>query len=305
MKKILITGSNSFTASHFIQYLKRIQNIELVGMDKNISKNIKEYQVDLLNYGKVYDVISKEKPNYIIHLVGLNKDKNPINFYKSNLFTTINLLESIYQNRLLDTKILLISSSAVYGIPGNKVVNENDIPRPINYYGNSKLSMEEIAFQYIRNFNLKINIARPFNAIGNNQPESFVISSFIKKLLDIKINKKSPIIKVGNLMVKRDFIDVDDLADAYWKILQLSYFGEIYNIGSGKSIGIDEVLGKIINLMEIDVKIEIDKNIFRNNDIPDLVSDISKIKKIGWKPKVFLDNSLENIISNYLKRGIS
>jgi GDP-4-dehydro-6-deoxy-D-mannose reductase len=301
MDKILITGSNSFTAKHFIQYLNRYENIELVGIDRILSKNIKEYKVDLLDYKKVSEVILKERPNYIIHLAGLNKDNDPINFYKSNLFTTINLLESVYRNQLLNTKILLISSSAVYGISSQNEVRETDITAPINFYGNSKIAMEFVAYQYIRNFNLKVNIVRPFNAIGRDQPESFVIPSFIKKLLDIKFNEKQSIIKVGNLTTKRDFIDIDDIVDAYWKILQLDYFGEIYNIGSGKSIGINKVLEKLINLIDVEVKIEIDKNILRKVDIPNLFADISKIKKIDWKPTISLDKSLENMI-NYNKQ---
>ena len=301
MDKILITGSNSFTAKHFIQYLNRYENIELVGIDRILSKNIKEYKVNLLDYKKVSEVILKERPNYIIHLAGLNKDNDPINFYKSNLFTTINLLESVYRNQLLNTKILLISSSAVYGISSQNEVRETDITAPINFYGNSKIAMEFVAYQYIRNFNLKVNIVRPFNAIGRDQPESFVIPSFIKKLLDIKFNEKQSIIKVGNLTTKRDFIDIDDIVDAYWKILQLDYYGEIYNIGSGKSIGINKVLEKLINLIDVEVKIEIDKNILRKVDIPNLFADINKIKKLGWAQIISLEESLENMI-NYNKQ---
>ncbi len=296
MKKILITGSAGFSGRHFKQYLQSFDDVEVTGIDINSSPERNEIQCDLLRLEEIERIMKKIRPDYIIHLAGINKCDDFRQYYYLNLFTTINLLEAVVINNLLNSRILVISSSAVYGLSSSLKVKENDPLNPITFYGNSKLAMESIVFQYIRNYNLRINVARPFNIIGTGQPKTLVVSAFLDRLSKIKSKKAPSVLKVGNLSAIRDFIDVRDVVRAYWKILNTDISGEIYNIGTSLPTRVETILSKLIRLIKVDVKIEYDRSKIQKHDVPRQVADTSKISKLGWKPQIELDESLEKLV---------
>jgi GDP-4-dehydro-6-deoxy-D-mannose reductase len=255
--------------------------------------------MDLLNPGGLTGILVKEKPDYLVHLAGVNKSEHFRDFYEGNVFTTIHILEDLVAAGMFDTKILLISSSAVYGRSKVKKVDEQAEVKPVNYYGSSKLAMEEAVVQFIENHNLKISIARPFNLIGPGQSTEFALPSFIRQLCGVKYLDQPPLIRTGNLDGKRDFLDVTDAVSAYWKILNLGKTGEIYNIGSGLAVSINDVLDRLIRAMNLRVKHEIDKTRIQHNQIEELASDNGKLEALGWKPEKSLDESLKAMIVYY------
>ena len=199
MKKILVTGSTGFTGRHLIRYLKQIQNLEVVGLDIRSDTETRFCKVDLLDPDNTRSVLEIERPDYLIHLSGLNKSENAEDFYKLNVFSTINVLDGIVGNNLLNSKLLFISTSAVYGRISDRVVSESSQTNPVNFYGSSKLSMETVINQYTTNFNLSTYIVRPFNLVGPGQNIEFVIPSFINQLLKIKHGLSEPVLHTGNL----------------------------------------------------------------------------------------------------------
>jgi GDP-4-dehydro-6-deoxy-D-mannose reductase len=292
MQKILITGSGGFTASHLIPFLKQINNLELVGIDQRPGGLIPEHELDLLDANAIDQFIKGIKPDKVIHLAAITKSDNFQDFYKINVFATINMLQSIINNGLMNTRILIISSSAVYGNSPAKLLSEDHNLRPINFYGNSKVAMEQAALQYYRNFGLKLNIVRPFNIIGSGQPLYFVVPAFAHQLNTIKYKHAEPVIKVGNISPSRDFIDIHDVIRAYWLILNNECAGEIFNIGSSKAVKIETMLLKLIDLLGIKVEIQQDEKRLRKHEIPEQIADISKIKKLGWEPIITFEETL-------------
>ncbi len=299
MKKILVTGSAGFSGKHLMKYLQSFKYLEVIGVDKN---NIAgDIQCDLLQLTDIDNILKKIKPDYIIHLAGINKSDDFRQYYNINLFPSINLLEAVVRNGLFNSHILLISSSAVYGLSSDNPVKENSPLNPITFYGSSKRAMENTAKQYIRNYDLHLNIVRPFNIIGPGQPHSMVVPAFLEQLLKIKSSEKAPLIKVGNLSALRDFIDIHDVVRAYWKILNTDVSGQIYNIGTSVPTKIDTILSKLIKLVNVDVKIEYDKHRRQKHDVPVQTADITKILKLGWKPQIDLDTSLKNLVAKNIK----
>ena len=299
MGKIIITGINGFTGNHLVRYLKNQKNLEIVGIDQHVDAEINGYQIDLRHSNQLAQIFGAEKPDYLVHLAGINKAETFSDFYEGNVFTTINILESIVEADIPATRILLISTSAVYGRAKHKLVDEKSILHPVNFYGNSKLSMENAARQYIENFNLKINIVRPFNLIGPGQSTEFALPSFIMQLLEIKYQKRRAVIKTGDLSGKRDFIDVQDAISGYWKILTQTGSGEIFNIGSGRSVSIQDVLNKIIEIVGVNVEQEVDEKRIQKNQILELVSNNRKLESLGWQQKKSLDITLKEMITFY------
>lgn len=295
-KNILITGSAGFSGKHFINFIKNQKNLSVTGIDKQYVPGYTKYEMNLLNESELLSLLKKETPNYIIHLAGLTKADNPQDFYNINVLITLNLLNNVVNAKLNECRILLVSSSAVYGTAEGGILSEDCLIKPINFYGVTKACMEQIGLFYARNYGLKVNIARPFNIIGLNQSIAFVIPSFAKQLLNIKHKNYKPVIKVGNLNSVRDFIDVEDVITAYLSILKSEESGQIYNIASGKGYKIEDILHDMIKLLKLNVKIEIDSNKLSQNDIPEQIGNINKISKLNWQPKIKIRESLKRIL---------
>lgn len=302
MKKVVIFGHAGFSGSFMIDYLlNHIQEITIFGADKNKSKfPITEYQIDITNFKQVNSCIKRIQPDYIINLAGINYSNDPLMFYTINVFPVINIINSINVNHLYNATLLLISSSAIYGDTGNRPISENSYLKPLNVYGLSKLAMEQLIPILNENNKCKIVIARTFNLIGPGLHRNFSVSSFISQLIKIKnSNKKLGCLKTGNLKPHRDFIDVRDTVKAYWTILTKGEPGEIYNIGSGKSVEMKKILDIIIEQMNVKVKIETEDKLVRTNDIMYSQADITKIKNLGWKPEIDLNTSISDMIKYF------
>lgn len=262
--------------------------------------NYEYIQVNLLDYAAVQNLIGEVKPTYIFHLAGLNFSDDPKLFYEINVIGTMNLLDAVRKNNgQIDPKVLIVGSSAEYGI-----VNEGELPileenplRPISHYGVSKVAQDLLGFQYFRSYGLKVIRVRPFNLIGPGQSTGFVCGALAKQIVEVEKGIGEPEILVGNLEPERDFIDVRDVVRAYRLLMPATSYGEVYNIGSGRCYSISAVLE--ILLQEADVKIEIkqDKKRMRQSDIPRQISDIGKIKRgTIWTPRIPLEESLRDML---------
>ncbi|MDE2590663.1 MAG: GDP-mannose 4,6-dehydratase, partial [Patescibacteria group bacterium] len=259
--------------------------------------------VDLQDFERVKRIIGEIKPDEIYHLAALASPTksfaNPVETITNNVAIEINLFEAVKFHSLFQTKILITSSAEVYGI-----VDKNDLPmdedtplRPTSPYAVSKIAQDFLGFQYHQAAKLHIIRVRPFNHIGPRQTPQFVVARFASQIVDIEKGKIEPIIRVGNLDTKRDFTDVKDMVRAYRMILEKGTPGEVYNIGSGVSYKISDILEKLLSLSTVKVTVEKDPNLYRPADNPELVCDSSKMKQMtGWEPKVSLDETLKNTL---------
>jgi nucleoside-diphosphate-sugar epimerase len=220
----LILGYKGFLSSYFYNFLKnRNKKIFLCGRKK---LNIKKYyQINSFSKKSLNLLLKKIKPTRIWNFVGKYKNNN-IKIFNSNYIFTKNLLDTKY-NIKYKPKILLIGSAAEYGVYKEKF-SENDNLRPVNIYGLSKSLQSLYAkFHYLK-FNSKVIVVRLFNIVAEQMPKKLFLGKILNDL------KKQNTIKIVNYDSKRDYIDVNKMSPAIFKILNKGKYGEVYNFGSGK-----------------------------------------------------------------------
>ena len=137
---------------------------------------------------------------------------------------------------------------------------------------------------------MDISIVRLFSVYGKNSPKHLVTSKIISQL-----NKKS--IKLGNIKTKRDFIFLDDVISAIRLVYSKSKGFNTFNVGTGESHSIEELCNIIKKLKNKKTNVESLSSLKRDTDVPEIVANISKIKKLGWTPHVPLENGLKKLLN--------
>lgn len=311
MKKILITGINGFAGGHLAEHLQTMPGIEIAGLDLyEATEELRERLVaapavhccDLKDAARVAEVLERESPDAVIHLAARAQVagawENAAAIMEANIVCTQTLMQAIHE-KAPQARVLLISSSEVYGkvSPDELPLTEDHPLRPNNPYSTSKVAQEFIGLQYHAAFGAPVVIARPFNHIGPRQVGNFVVAAFCRQIAEIEAGLRPPVLRVGNTESSRDFTDVRDVARAYYLLLMHGHAGERYNIASGKSHQIREILSILLDLSEAEMEIEPIPELMRPSDTPVVTGDSSKLKSLGeWEPAIPLEKSLEGAL---------
>lgn len=310
--KVLITGISGFAGSHLAEYLVSQKRYSVAGTYvsekslKNIAliqKEIYLIKLNLKEEKKTKDAVAFLKPDFIFHLAALpavgSSLNNPSETIINNITAQLNLLEAVRQMEFINCRILVVSSADVYGkvSTSDLPINENTSFHPTNAYAVSKIAQDFLGLQYHIAYHLKIIRVRPFNHIGPRQSTGFAVADFAKKIADIEKKKCEPFLKVGNLDTKRDFTDVRDMVRAYEMVIKKGEEGEVYNIGSGVSHSMLNILNKFLSLSKVKIKVEVDRHLFRPEDSPDRICDNRKFVRLtGWEPLISLEKSLKDTL---------
>lgn len=309
--KALITGISGFAGTYLTDHLLD-QGYEVVGSvqfpaDWKFNNQVKTFRGDLIDPKFVATLLEKTSPDLVFHLAAYTNPAKSINESLStltnNIGITVNLLEELKNTK---TKILLIGSADEYGVVEK---NENPITeinpmRPTTPYAVSKITQDYLGLQYFLSNGMQIVRVRPGNHIGPGQRPDFVVSAFAKQIALIEVGKQDPIIKVGNLDAERDFSDVRDIVKAYLLAITKGVPGEVYNLGSGKSVKIRKILEDLLSLSTAKLKVEQDLSKKRSIDVPKIEIDTSRFRKItGWKSEIKLEQSLNDVL-NYWRKNV-
>jgi len=282
MARLFITGADGFTGSH-LSNLARINGFSVF-----------ESNAQLNDHKSLSSEISHFNPEYVIHLAAISStvSENSKEIYETNLIGTLNLLNILNIQSIKPKKVLLASSAQIYGNQGNKAFNEDDQLLPFNHYGVSKMSMEYMASQFFNSF--PIVSLRPFNYTGVGHNEHFVIPKIVKHF-----KEKAELIELGNIDVKREYNDVRTVCKIYLDLLYKGISGESYNVCSGKTYTLKEVLLILEAISQHRLVINQNPNFFRPNEPIQLSGNPSKLKNIlGEIEFIPLEKTLEWMLNS-------
>ncbi len=295
--KILVTGANGFVGKFLIEELARENEVIALDKDKNtrgLPKGVRIADADISNKDVIKKIIEL-KPDVVYHLAAISSIpfsvENPLLTMRVNVDGTQNILEAA---RISDVKrFVFISTSQVYGIPKYLPIDESHAVNPNNPYSVSKAIGELLVRGYDESYGLKTTVIRPFSMFGPGQDVNLVIPTIITQAVSsdkITLQNKSPI---------RDFLFIEDAIEAFITVIkEKSAIGETYNLGAGEAISIGK-LAEDINELVPPKKIIEYTNVERKVEIPKLTADITKLKKIGWKPQTSLNKGLIKTIKYY------
>lgn len=307
MKKVLITGATGFVGSHLSEYLASKSAYEIYGTsltetDPKENSKIQIEKIDLTDYSKVFELISKIKPDQIYHLAAFTSPAdsfdNPTPVVLGNIEIQMNVLNAV-KNARLNSRFLVVTSAEVYGL-----VEVKDLPigeqtefRPANPYAVSKVAQDFLALQYFLSYKMDIVRVRPFNHTGPGQSPSFAIPAFAQQIAKIEKDKQEAVLKVGSLSAKRDFTDVRDIVKGYTGLMEKGVNGEVYNIGSGKSHSTKELLDILLSFTERKITVEEDPSKIRPVEVPDVYCDYTKLNSLtGWRPEISIEKTLQDTL---------
>ena len=316
MDKALITGITGFAGSHLAELLLK-EGLEVYGTyrwrskTENIDKirdHITLINADIRDSTSISAVIRTVKPRYIFHLAAQSYVPQSWNAPAETLFTNVigtsNLLEAV-RKESMDSSVQIAGSSEEYGLvyPHEVPITENNPLRPLSPYGVSKVSTDHLGWQYCHSYDMSIVVTRAFNHSGPRRGEVFATSNFAKQIAQIEKGITPSIIHVGNLEAKRDWTDVRDTVRAYWLAIRNCQPGESYNICTGISWSIREMLDILLSYSDCRVGIVHDDERMRPSDVPVLLGDCSKLKlATKWEPLIPFEQTMLDLLNYWRER---
>lgn len=336
--RVLVTGITGFAGSHMAEFLAKQPNVDIFGIYRRRSRmeHIKDTQLpvhmiepgvasietieqafqpgklnlidcDLLDPFSVQKLIGSVRPDRIFHLAAQSHVptswNSPASTLQDNIQGELNILEAV-RTAGIDPLIQIAGSSEEYGMvyPDEVPMKESNPLRPLSPYAVSKVAQEMLAYQYFQSYGIKSIISRGFNHSGPRRGENFVDSSFARQIAEIEKGVREPVIHVGDLSSKRDFTDVRDMVQAYWLLLEKCKPGDVYNIGSGTTRTMQEMLDMLLGMSKVDVEVRVDPTRLRPSDVRILWSDSSKFQDLtGWKPTIPYEQTLRDTL-DYWRR---
>jgi GDP-4-dehydro-6-deoxy-D-mannose reductase len=288
----LITGGRGFVGTWLADHLRGVGD-EVTVID---------HEVDVTDPQALLVAVSDAAPDAIYHLaalthVGRSWDE-PLRVLEVNVIGTAAVLAAARQCGT-DPRVLVTSSAEVYGAvtdPSQLPLREDSPTAPLTPYAASKLAAESVVAQTVLGHGQQVIVVRPFNHIGPGQSPNFAVPALAKRIVEAD-RRGASTIPVGNLSARRDFTDVRDVVRAYRLLIESGQSGDVYNVCSGRDVGIGEIADTLLSLAGTTLAFETDPALVRPVEVPVLRGDPGRlVEATGWKPEITLDQTLADVL---------
>jgi len=303
--RALVIGADGFAGRWLLRHLVDSGDEVIAGVGPRFSaplpRDLAPLALNVRDEHQVRTVVREAQPEVIYYLAGVSApdERGDVgHVFEVSVQGAQAALGAAVQQQPMP-RVLLVGSSHVYGVRTiEHPVTEEETLRPTSIYGAMKAAAEVWAFGLGAATGLEVIAARPFNHIGPGQQPSFVATSLAAQVATIKASGMAGSVYVGSLDVKRDFTDVRDVVRAYRLLAEQGEPGEPYNIASGKSTSIREILNGLIEIADIEATVVTDEIRARPGEPPEIIGDASKIRETaGWMPEIPLHQTLTDLLT--------
>ena len=297
--KALVTGAAGFVGRHLIDHLESCDD-EVVGTDRS------DGGPDLLDAEGFEHLLTDIRPEVVYHLAGQadvgRSWSAPVETLRANIEGTHNVLAAARSAEV--ARVVTVTSADIYGL-----VERDDLPltesspvRPVSPYAASKAAADLVAQQAHLGHGQDVVRARSFNHLGPGQSDRFVCSALAARIVANERSGGSEV-RVGNLTPRRDFTDVRDVVRAYRRMATSGVAGQAYNVCSGRSTSVQEVVDRLLEMSPQEMQVEVDPDLFRPADLEELRGDPSRlVEDTGWSTEYALDDTLKDLLEDWRKR---
>ena len=326
-QKVLVTGGAGFLGSHICEKLllegKQVVVIDVLD-DETSSRLEKEkhleylielskheeraqfkiYKVDILQEDLLIKILENESPTSCIHAASLVMDRKsvdePIRYIINNVQGTQSLLNAIRQTGTV-SRFALISSRAAVGetTAADDKMTENDLLRPINPYGATKVAMEALCHAFHKNFGLPVTICRMQPLYGPRSRRDMMPRLLFESVLYNKVVKK-----YGDGRAIRDWLYVEDAALGVLAALEHCQGFSIFNFGTGIGTTLNDLIQMVLDITGGELNIEFEKVPPGDAVFAGLCDNQKARKLLGWEPKIDLRTGLE-LMYKYMKKEVN
>jgi len=290
--RVYLTGARGFVGPRLVRRLAQA-GFETFGAD---------VEVDVTDLDAVERALATARPGAVIHLAAQSSVaaswRDPGDCFRVNYLGSRCVLRALAR-QCPEARLLLIGSAEQYDIsrPGSRPRRESDPLCPRSPYARSKAAAEQLG-SLAAEAGLDVVRVRAFNHTGPGQSMRFVVSDFAHQVAEIEAGLRPARLRVGNLESLRDFLDVDDVIEAYLALLDRSVPANIYNVASGQGVSIRSLLEGLCELADVQPVIETDSDRHRPTDW--LVGDASRLRSVcDWQPQIPLRATLQRVLDHW------
>jgi len=318
MTRNLVTGADGFVGQHLVaELLARREDVvgavletppQLKTLGQDEAARVQWATVDMRSQKSVANLVRTVRADRVFHLAALASAgkslEDPVPPFEVNAVGTLLLLEELRKARLDtgdDPQVLISGSAEVYGSASTRFqpLTEDCPIEPLNPYAVSKVAQEILGVQYHRAEGLSVVVTRSFNHIGPGQHSAFVAPQLAQSIRGIRNQGGTGPVEIGNPAIRRDFTDVRDVVRAYVALTESGRAGGVYNVCSGRSYSIGELVEILVDLAGVEVQVKTDPNRARRVDVPEMVGSYARLAEAtGWMPEIDMRQSLSDLLAS-------
>lgn len=283
--RALVTGAGGFAGGWLVGHLAASGD-EVRGVSRD--------ELDVQDAGAVHALIAEFEPDVLFHLAGVTShaeaEADPAQATAVNVLATVNIIEAL-ATAAKHARMVVPSSSEVYRPPEPRELplTEDSPVGPNRVYGATKLGQESLALAVGRLLGVDVVVTRSFNHVGPGQRETFLLPSVVAQAL------RSNEIVVGNLDVARDLTDVRDVVSAYRMLATTEGVTGIYNVCSGRSITVREVVQAVIDAANSSATVRVDPSRVRTGEPKEIRGSYDRLRRdTGWTPLIPLETTVSD-----------
>jgi GDP-4-dehydro-6-deoxy-D-mannose reductase len=280
VQPVLVTGPGGFVGGH---------------LRAELGNRLLPFGGDVLDRDALREAVREARPEAVVHLAAESSVaaswQDGLGTFRVNVEGTVNVLEAVGAE-VPAARVLFASTAEVYGNARHSPTPEEEPVRPLSPYASSKAAAELAC----ASSGLDVVIVRAVNQEGPGRDERFAVGSWARQLARLEAEGGGSLF-VGDLSAERDLVDVRDASRAYRLLLDRSVPAGTYNVGSGRTVTMAQVLELLVGLARVPVRIERDEARVRPAEIPRLAVDPTRLQAAtGWEPEIPLEQTLADTL---------